>query len=169
MMSTSFLFNTTETANLLLQEEVLTAPPLQGPLVLEESLRGDDRQRVADPRHLVAAHVAPLLLLLRGEAAEAGLGILVHEEILTFRTRLAFCARRAVHGVVVQVLEEMKMKLDRSYSRPDKAINMNLHPQLCHPFVVRLLPLFLLHFLSFPLIPFPVQFFDSFVIVIMFN
>ena len=105
MMSTSFLFTTRQTANLLLQEEVLTAPPLQGPLVLEKSLRGDDRQRVADPRHLVAAHVAPLLLLLRGEAAQARLRVLVHQELLTFPT-LAFTPRRAVHSIVVQVLEE---------------------------------------------------------------
>ena len=60
----------------------------------------------------------------------------------------------------------MKMKLD-PYSKAD--IKMNLHPQLCHPLVVRLLSLLLLRFLSFPLVPFPVKVFYSFVIVVMFN
>ena len=83
---------------------MLAAPPLQRPLVLEESLGSDICQRVVDPCHLVAPNVAPLLLLLRGEAAKAGLGVLVDEEILTLCTRLAFSGRRAVHGVVVQVL-----------------------------------------------------------------
>ena len=105
MMSTSFLFNTTQTANLFLQEEVLTAPPLQRPLVLEKSLSGDDRQGIADPGHLVASHVAPLLLFLGGEAAQARLRVLVHQELLVFPT-LAFTPWRAVHGIVVQVLEE---------------------------------------------------------------
>ena len=91
-------------ADLLLQEEVFAAPPLQRPLVLKESLGSDVCQRVVDPCHLVASNVPPLLLLLCGEAAEAGLGVLVDEEILALCTRLAFSARRAIHSVVVQVL-----------------------------------------------------------------
>ena len=82
-----------DVADLFLKEKVLAAPSLKRPLVLKESLGCDICQRVVDPCHLVAPHVTPLLLLLCGEAAQAGLGVLVQEEVLTFSSLLSFPAR----------------------------------------------------------------------------
>ena len=56
-----------------------------------------------DPRHLVAAHVAPALPLLGREAAQARLRVLILQELLALGA-LPALRHGAVSRVIVQVL-----------------------------------------------------------------